>query len=109
MVVQFLNKPPILVSGASSGERSVAAVAFLFALQEFTPASFYLLDEIDAHLDAFHVEKLGELLAEESAKSQFIVITLKPEMVSKADRIYGVYGRDGISHIVSTTFKGAAQ
>ncbi|MEM3041503.1 MAG: chromosome segregation SMC family protein, partial [Nitrososphaerota archaeon] len=109
MVVQFLNKPPILVSGASSGERSVAAVAFLFALQEFTPASFYLLDEIDAHLDAFHVEKLGELLAEESSKSQFIVITLKPEMVSKADRIYGVYGRNGISHVVSTTFKGAAR
>ena len=109
MIVQFIGKPPILVSGASSGERSVSAVAFLFALQEFTPASFYLLDEIDAHLDAFHVEKLGELLAEEAAKSQFVVITLKPEMVSKADRIYGVYGHEGISHVVSTTFKGAAQ
>ncbi|RJS85096.1 chromosome segregation protein SMC [Candidatus Bathyarchaeota archaeon] len=105
MVVQFVGKPPILVSGASSGERSVAAVAFLFALQEFTPASFYLFDEIDAHLDAFHVERLGELLAEESDKAQFIVVTLKPEMVSKADRIYGVYGRDGISYVVSTTFK----
>jgi chromosome segregation protein len=108
MIVQFVDKPPILVSGASSGERSVSAVAFLFALQEFTPASFYLLDEIDAHLDAFHVEKLGELLAEEAAKSQFVVVTLKPEMVSKADRIYGVYGLEGISHVVSTTFKGAA-
>ena len=109
MIVQFIGKPPILVNGASSGERSVSAVAFLFALQEFTPASFYLLDEIDAHLDAFHVEKLGELLAEEAAKSQFVVVTLKPEMVSKADRIYGVYGLEGISHVVSTTFKGAAQ
>jgi len=108
MVVQFVGKPPILVSGASSGERSVAAVAFLFALQEFTPASFYLMDEIDAHLDAFHVERLGELLAEEASKSQFIVITLKPELVSKADKIYGVYGREGISHVVSTTFKEAS-
>jgi len=105
MVVQFVGKPPILVNGASSGERSVAAVAFLFALQEFTPASFYLFDEIDAHLDAFHVERLGELLAEEADKAQFIVVTLKPEMVSKADRIYGIYGRDGISYVVSTTFK----
>ena len=105
MVVQFVGKPPILVNGASSGERSVAAVAFLFALQEFTPASFYLFDEIDAHLDAFHVERLGELLAEEAGKAQFIVVTLKPEMVSKADKIYGVYGREGISHVVSTTFK----
>jgi chromosome segregation protein len=109
MIVQFLGKPPILVTGASSGERSVAAVAFLFALQEFTPASFYLLDEIDAHLDAFHVERLGELLADEASKSQFVVVTLKPEMVSKADKIYGVYGREGVSHVVSTTFKGAAQ
>ncbi|MEM2309114.1 MAG: chromosome segregation protein SMC [Candidatus Bathyarchaeia archaeon] len=108
MIVQFPGKPPILVSGASSGERSVSAVAFLFALQEFSPASFYLFDEIDAHLDAFHVERLGELLAEEAAKSQlqFIVITLKPEMISKADRIYGVYGQNGISHVISTTFKG---
>lgn len=107
MVVQFPGKPPILVSGASSGERSVAAVAFIFALQDFLPATFYLLDEVDAHLDALHVEKLGELLAEESTNSQSLVITLKPEMVSKAGRIYGVYERNGVSNVVSATFKGA--
>ncbi len=110
MMVQFPGKSPILVSGASSGERSVSAVAFLFALQEFSPASFYLFDEIDAHLDAFHVERLGELLSEEASKAklQFIIITLKPEMISKADRIYGVYSQNGVSHVVSTTFKRAA-
>ncbi|MEM1550857.1 MAG: chromosome segregation SMC family protein, partial [Candidatus Bathyarchaeia archaeon] len=107
MIVQFPGKSPILVSGASSGERSVSAVAFLFALQEFSPASFYLFDEIDAHLDAAHVEKLGELLADEASKKnlQFIVISLKPEMVSKADRVYGVYNQNGISHVISMTFK----
>jgi chromosome segregation protein len=108
MVVQFPGKPPILVSGASSGERSVAAVAFIFALQDFMPAAFYLFDEIDAHLDAFHVAKLGELLAEESEKSQFLVVTLKPEMVSKAEKIYGIYERNGVSHVVSAMFKEAA-
>ncbi|MDH5635416.1 MAG: hypothetical protein OEY47_01985, partial [Candidatus Bathyarchaeota archaeon] len=108
MVVQFPGKPPILVSGASSGERSVAAVAFIFALQDFMPAAFYLFDEIDAHLDAFHVAKLGELLAEESVKSQFLVITLKPEMVSKAEKIYGIYERNGVSHVVSAMLKEAA-
>jgi len=107
MIVQFPGKPPILVSGASSGERSVAAVAFIFALQDFLPATFYLFDEVDAHLDALHVEKLGELLAEESTDSQSLVITLKPEMVSKAGRIYGVYERNGVSNVVSATFKGA--
>jgi len=108
MIVQFPGKPPILVSGASSGERSVAAVAFLFAIQDFMPAAFYLFDEIDAHLDAFHVAKLGELLVEESAKSQFIVITLKPEMANKAERVYGVYEHKGVSHVVSPTFKREA-
>lgn len=107
MLVQFPGKPPIPVSGASGGERSVAAVAFIFALQDFTPAAFYVFDEIDAHLDAYHVEKLSDLLAEESEKAQFIVITLKPEMVSKAQKVYGVYSRKGISYVISATFKGA--
>jgi chromosome segregation protein len=104
MIVQFPNKPSIVVSGASGGERSVAAVSFLFALKEFTPATFYILDEIDAHLDAFHVSKLADLLLEESEKTQFIVITLKPEMVNKAQRVYGVYERNGVSNVISAKF-----
>jgi chromosome segregation protein len=104
MIVQFPNKPSIVVSGASGGERSVAAVAFIFALKEFTPTSFYILDEIDAHLDAFHVSKLADLLLEEAGKIQFIVITLKPEMVNKAQKVYGVYERNGVSSVVSAKF-----
>jgi len=104
MIVQFPNKPSIVVSGASGGERSVAAVAFIFALKEFTPASFYILDEVDAHLDAFHVSKLGDLLLEESEKTQFIAITLKPEMVNKAQKVYGVYERNGVSNVISAKF-----
>ncbi len=101
MLVQFPNKPSIVVSGSSGGERSVAAVAFIFAIKEFTPTSFYILDEIDAHLDAFHVSKLADLLLEESEKTQFIVITLKPEMVNKAQKVYGVYERNGVSNVIS--------
>ncbi len=104
MLVQFPNKPSIVVSGASGGERSVAAVSFIFALKEFTPATFYILDEIDAHLDAFHVSKLADLLLEESGKTQFIVITLKPEMVNKAQKVYGVYERNGVSNVISAKF-----
>jgi chromosome segregation protein len=107
MTVQFPNKPSIVVSGASGGERSVAAVSFLFALKEFTPASFYVLDEVDAHLDAFHVSKLADLLSGESEKTQFIVITLKPEMVNKAQKVYGVYGRNGVSNVVATSLPEA--
>ena len=104
MLVQFPNKPSIVVSGASGGERSVSAVAFIFALNEFTPTSFYILDEIDAHLDAFHVSKLADVLLEESEKIQLIVITLKPEIVNKAQRIYGVYERNGVSNVISAKF-----
>ena len=108
MLVQFPNKPSIVVSGASGGERSVSAVAFIFALKEFTPTSFYILDEIDAHLDAFHTSKLADLLHEEAGKTQFIVITLKPEMVNKAQRVYGVYESNGVSSVISAKFLEAA-
>jgi chromosome segregation protein len=104
MLVQFPNKPSIVVSGASGGERSVSAVSFIFALNEFTPTSFYILDEIDAHLDAFHVSKLADVLLEESEKIQLIVITLKPEIVNKAQRVYGVYERNGVSNVIFAKF-----
>jgi chromosome segregation protein len=107
MLVQFKNKASILVNGASSGERSVSAVAFIFALQDFMPTAFYLFDEIDAHLDPFHVARLGDLFVELSSKSQFVTITLKPEMVSKAHKVWGIYERSGYSHVVSAKLKEA--
>jgi chromosome segregation protein len=109
MIVQFPNKPNIVVSGASGGERSVSAVAFIFSLKEFSPASFYVFDEVDAHLDAFHTTKLGELFLDESNKTQFIVVTLKPEMVNKAQKVYGVYERNGVSAVISAKFMEAAR
>jgi chromosome segregation protein len=109
MLVQFPNKPSIVVSGASGGERSVSAVAFIFALKDFSPASFYVFDEVDAHLDAYHTTKLAELFLEESEKTQFIVVTLKPEMVNKAQKVYGVYERNGVSAVISAKFMEEAR
>jgi len=108
MVVQFPNKPSIVVSGASGGERSISAVAFIFSLKEFSPAAFYVLDEVDAHLDAFHTTKLAETLLEEAGRTQFIVISLRPEMVNKAQKVYGVYERNGISNVVTAKFPAEA-
>jgi chromosome segregation protein len=65
------------------------------------PTAFYVFDEIDAHLDAFHVSRLGDLFVELSKKSQFVTITLKPEMVSKAKKVWGIYERNGYSQVVS--------
>jgi chromosome segregation protein len=109
MIVQFPNKPSIVVSGASGGERSISAVSFIFALKDFSPASFYVFDEVDAHLDAFHTTKLAELFLEESEKTQFIVVTLKPEMVNKAEKVYGVYERNGVSAVISAKFMEEAR
>jgi chromosome segregation protein len=80
----------------------VAAVAFLFTLKEITPTSFYILDEIDAHCDDVVVGRLGDLLREmASGGLQVLVITLKHRLVEKADRVIGVYSRDGVSYVVS--------
>jgi chromosome segregation protein len=104
MIVQFPNKPSIIVSGASGGERSCSTIAFIFSLKDFSPASFYVLDEADAHLDAFHTTKLAELLQKEASETQFIIISLRPEMVNKAQKVYGVYERNGISNVVTAKF-----
>jgi len=109
MIVQFPDKPNIVVSGASGGERSVSAVSFIFALKDYSPASFYVFDEVDAHLDAFHTTKLADLFLDESEKTQFVVVTLKPEMVNKAQKVYGVYERNGVSAVISAKFMEGAR
>ena len=79
-------------------------MSFIFALKDFSPAAFYILDEVDAHLDAYHTTKLAETLLEEAGKTQFIVISLRPEMVNKAQKVYGVYERNGVSNVVTAKF-----
>ena len=104
MIVQFPNKPSIVVSGASGGERSVSAVSFIFSLKEFTPAAFYVLDEVDAHLDAFHTTKLAEVLLGGSGKNPVHSHQPTTEMVNKAQKVYGVYERNGVSNVVTAKF-----
>jgi len=100
--VQFPGKGARLVAGASGGEKSVTAVSFIFAIQSLSPAPFYVLDEIDAHLDPYNTERLADLLKEQAAGSQLVVITLRDVIMERADRLFGVYIQDGISRILST-------
>ncbi len=99
--VQFPGKSLRLVSGTSGGEKSVAAISFIFAIQSLFPAPFYVFDEIDMHLDPYNAEKLADLVAEQSEGSQFLVITLRDVMIKKAARVFGVYNQGGLSRIVS--------
>jgi chromosome segregation protein len=101
LFLQFPGKPMRLASGHSGGERSVGAIAYLLAIQRFLKAPFYIFDEIDAHLDDFNVERLAEVLKENSSKAQFIVISLKDSMISTAEQVHGCFSRVGKSRIIS--------
>jgi chromosome segregation protein len=99
--VQFPGKTSRLVAGASGGEKSVTAVAFIFAIQSLAPAPFYVFDEIDAHLDPYNSERLADLLRTQAKDSQFIVMTLRDVLMDRAEKLFGVYIQNGISQIVS--------
>jgi len=99
--IQFQNKPKRESTSISGGEKTLAAVVFVLALQRLKPSPFYLFDEIDAHLDAPNSQSLAKIVEERSKGSQFIMVSLKDSVVEKAKLIYGVYPKNGVSHVVT--------
>lgn len=89
------------IKSLSGGEKTLTALAFIFAIQEHEPASFYLFDEVDAALDKHNSEKLADLIAKYAAKAQYIVISHNDSIITGAQQIYGVSMQEGISKIVS--------
>ena len=86
----------------SGGERSLTAVALIFALIRVSPTPFCLLDEVDAMLDEANTRRFRALLKEMSQKTQFVVVTHNRNTVEAADIIYGVtMGRDSSSQVLS--------
>ncbi|MEM5869610.1 MAG: AAA family ATPase [Candidatus Aenigmatarchaeota archaeon] len=77
------------IDAMSGGEKSLTALAFLFAVQEYKPAPFYILDEVDAALDKENSKKVAELLKMLSKEAQFIVITHNDTTITYGDRVYG--------------------
>ncbi|XP_071897365.1 structural maintenance of chromosomes protein 1B isoform X4 [Anas platyrhynchos] len=75
----------------SGGEKTVAALALIFAIHSFRPAPFFILDEIDAALDNTNIDKVSSFIREQAHEQfQMIVISLKEEFYSKADALIGV-------------------
>ena len=99
-LIQFPNKPKRESTSISGGEKTLAAIVFVLALQKLKPSPFYLFDEIDAHLDAPNAERLSTILEERSKESQFILVSLKDSVVQKAKLIYGVFPKNGVSNVV---------
>ena len=100
-LIQFPNKPKRESTSISGGEKTLAAIVFVLALQKLKPSPFYLFDEVDAHLDAPNSEKLSKILEERAKESQFIMVSLKDSVVQKAKLIYGVYPKNGVSYVVT--------
>ncbi|MBV9213280.1 MAG: AAA family ATPase [Actinobacteria bacterium] len=86
----------------SGGEKSLVALAFLFAVFLARPCPFYILDEVEAALDDANIDRFLELLRRYCDRAQFIVVTHQKRTMDAADCLYGVsMGGDGVSKVVS--------
>ncbi|MHA1104359.1 MAG: AAA family ATPase [Promethearchaeota archaeon] len=94
----------------SGGEKTLVALAFIFAVQEFYPAPFYVLDEIDAALDGPNVHRVSTVIKEFASQAQFMVISHREENIVNADRIYGVsMQQSGITDIFNVDLEEEAK
>ncbi len=90
------------IRSLSGGEKTMTALAFIFSIQEFEPASFYILDEVDAALDKANAERLANLVNKYSEKAQYIMISHNDGVIGAARTLYGVsMDENGMSNVVS--------
>jgi chromosome segregation protein len=104
--VEIVARPPGKKAQAlamlSGGERSLTAVALLFAMLEVRPVPFCVLDEVDAALDEANVGRFTDALRGLAQQTQFIVITHNRGTIEAADALYGVtVGDDSVSRVIS--------
>ena len=86
----------------SGGEKSMTAIAFLFAVFLAKPCPFYILDEVEAALDDPNLTRFLALLRRYADRAQFIVVTHQKRTMEAADTLYGVsMGDDGVSKVIS--------
>ena len=93
----------------SGGEKSLVALAFLFAVFLARPSPFYILDEVEAALDDANIDRFLQLVRRFSDRAQFVVVTHQKRTMDAADILYGVsMGQDGASSVIAQRVAEAA-
>merc|ERR1712156_138606 len=87
----------------SGGQKSLVALALIFAIQKCDPAPFYLFDEIDQALDPMYRKAVANMIHELADGAQFITTTFRPELLEHANKFYGVKFRNKVSHVDCVT------
>ena len=106
------GKKPATLSLLSGGEQALTALALIFAVFLTNPAPICVLDEVDAPLDDYNVERFCDLLDEmtRSTETRFIIITHNPITMARMNRLYGVtMAERGVSQLVSVDLEGAVK
>ena len=106
MNVQPRDKKLQRLESMSGGEKSITALAFVFAIQKYLPAPFYAFDEVDQSLDGINVEKLANLIQSQSKNTQFIVVSHRKPMIESANRTIGVTQKEkGITKVTGVKLR----
>ena len=94
----------------SGGEKSMTALAFLFAVFLARPCPFYILDEVEAALDDLNIDRFLKVLRRFSGRAQFIVVTHQKRTMEAADSLYGVsMAGNGVSKVISRRLPQAVE
>ncbi len=102
------NNREYALDALSGGEKTLVALMFIFALQFFKPAPFYILDEVDAALDRPNSKNLADLISRMTGDSQFIVVSHNDTVMSSADSVIGVAKVGVASKLVGIKLKQVA-
>ena len=90
----------------SGGEKSLTALAFVFAIQKYMPSPFYAFDEVDASLDTMNVERIAHMIENQSKDTQFIVVSHRKPMIESANRTIGVTQKEkGITRVTGVKLR----